>query len=234
MARAWEENSTELWVKAVQALPPEPMKFALNASLDTLPTNANLHTWGKKTRDTCPLCQETRQSLPHVLNNCPVAMELRRYSRRHDDVLKVIGEFVRDHLPPDFSITIDCEPAPYTFPQHIIPTDLRPDIVWWSDIHRELWLFELTISYETRVEEARERKQAKYQDLVEGGKAAGYRSELITIEVGSQGMMGIGDFDSLRAAVNASRKATANLCVEVTRSTLLGSFRIWGSRNSIH
>ena len=64
MARSWEETSPELWVKAVQGLPPEPLKFALNASLDTLPTNAKLHAWGKKTRDTCPLCNEHRQTPP--------------------------------------------------------------------------------------------------------------------------------------------------------------------------
>ena len=88
MARSWEETSPELWVKAVQGLPPEPLKFALNASLNTLPTNANLHMWGKKTRDNCILCQEHRQSLLNILNTCQVAMGLRRYSERHDSVLK--------------------------------------------------------------------------------------------------------------------------------------------------
>ena len=53
MARLWGEKSPVLWVKAVQGLPPEPLKFALNASLNTLPTNANLHTWGRKSKDTC-------------------------------------------------------------------------------------------------------------------------------------------------------------------------------------
>ena len=48
MARSWEETSPELWVKAVHSLPPEPLKFALNASLGTLPTNANLHTVGQE------------------------------------------------------------------------------------------------------------------------------------------------------------------------------------------
>jgi hypothetical protein len=230
MARAWEENSTGLWVKAVKALPPEPMKFA-HASLNTLPTNANLHKWGKKVSDVCPLCRESRQSLPHILNNCAVAMELRRYSKRHDDVLKIFGDFIWDHLPPEFSITIDSESAPYMFPQHIITTDMRPDIVWWSDHLRELWLFELTISYESRVAEARQRKQAKYADLVEAGKVAGYRTELITIEVGSRGMVGIAEFDTLRAAINAPLKNTASLCVDIIRASLLGSFRVWGSRN---
>ena len=42
MSRLLEGNSPELWVKAVQVLPPEVMKFSVNASLDTLPTNSNL------------------------------------------------------------------------------------------------------------------------------------------------------------------------------------------------
>ena len=37
---------------------------------------------------------------------------------------------------------------------HITPTTLRPDIVWWSDVEKQLWLFELTVSYETAVADA--------------------------------------------------------------------------------
>ena len=70
-ARRWDCCAAELWVKAVQGLPPEAMKFALNASLDSLPTNNNLHNWGKKSRDTCALCSLHRQSLPHILKTAP-------------------------------------------------------------------------------------------------------------------------------------------------------------------
>ena len=232
MARSWEEKSPNLWVKAVQALPPEPLKFALNASLNTLPTNSNLHTWGKKASDRCSLCCEARQSLTHVLNNCPIAMKLRRYSRRHDKVLELLGFFIQAYLPNDFSIAIDSPSFTYSFPQHIIPTDLRPDIVWWSDQQKELWLFELTISYESHVADARGRKRAKYHDLEEAGRVAGYKTELITIEVGSRGMVCSADFEILKAAVNATGKDVTNLCLEVIRTTLLESFRIWVSRNS--
>ena len=159
MARSWGDSSPQLWVKAMQGLPLEVMKFTINASINTLPTNANLHPWGKKDSDICWLGQQSRQSLPHVLNNCPIEMELRRYSRRHDEVLKVIGTCIKTSLPPNFTITIDHPSEPYVFPHHITPTDLRPNIVWWCDRQRELWLFELTISYETVVEEARGRKE---------------------------------------------------------------------------
>ena len=146
---------------AAQCLPSEAFKFVLNASLGSLPTNASLHLWGKKASDTCSLCHGSRQTLLHVLNDCPVAMELRRYSIRHDAVLEVIASFVKAHLPSHYSISIDSPSDTYTFPHHIVPTNLRPDIVWWSDEKKELWLFELTISFETLVEDARRRKTAK-------------------------------------------------------------------------
>ena len=231
MARAWEESSPDLWVRAVQQLPPEPLKFVLNASLNTLPTNSNLHMWGKKASDICPLCRVSRQTLSHVLNNCPMAMELRRYSRRHDAVLQVIGDFIKTHLPPQFSISIDSPSEVYNFPQHITPTNLRPDIVWWSDQRRELWLLELTVSYESGVADARARKAAKYHDLVEAGRAAGYGVKLLNLVVGSRGMLGDADFDLLREATDAPRKECISVCLHITRAAILGSFSIWGSRN---
>ena len=230
MARCWEGTSQELWMRAIQALPPEPLKFTLNASLDTLPTNANLHKWGKKSSDTCPLCKSARQTLLHVLNNCRVALELRRYSLRHNAVLHVIGDFIKAHLPSQFTISIDSPSEAYSFPHHITPTCLRPDIVWWSDQHKELWLFELTVSYESLVADAR---VTKYFDLVEAGRAAGYKTELITVEVGSRGMLDASNFNALREVIKASMKEFTSLTLLTIRTAILGSFDIWSSRNCV-
>ena len=234
MARSWGETSPDLWVKVIQDLPPEPMKFALNASLNTLPTNANLHLWGRNVSDICSLCNKSRQTLLHVLNDCPMAMKLRRYSKRHDEVLEVIGEFVCTRLLPIYSITIDLPSKTYSFPHHITPTSLRPDIVWWSDHLKELWLFELTISFETVVAGARTRKCRNYRDLLEAAKVAGFKSKLITVEVGSRGMLGDEDFDPLKEVIKASRKEFSTLLSQVIRTTILGSFKIWVSRNLIN
>ena len=135
-----------MWAKALQVMPPDQMKFALNACVNTLPTNANLHLWGRKSSATCTICQSSLQSLQHILNNCPKAMELRRYSQRQDSVVKVIGAFIKSHLPQGYSITMDLPSTSYRFPHHIVPTDQRPDVVWWSDQRKELHLFELTVS----------------------------------------------------------------------------------------
>ena len=233
MARSWNESSPDLWVRVVRDLSPELLKFILNASLNTLPTNANLHLWGRKSSFICPLCQGSRQSLEHILNNCPKAMELRRYSLRHDSVLQVIGNFINTHLSPQFSFTIDSPSVSYSFPHHIVPTNLRPDIVWWSDEKRELSLLELTVSYETKVDDARSRKKAKYHDLVVAGRAAGYRVRLITLEVGSRGMLGDAIINDLREAIDAPRREFSILCLQINRATILGSFSIRVSRNHV-
>ena len=225
MARAWGELA-----RAVQQLPPEPLKFVLNSSLNTLSTNSNLHMWGKKASDICPLCRVSRQTLSHVLNNCPMAMELRRYSRRHDAVLLVIGDFIQTHLPP---LSIDSPSEVYSFRQHITPTNLRLDIVWWSDKRRELCLLEFTVSYESGVADARARKAAKCHDLVEAGRAAGYRAKLLNLVVGSRGMLGDADFDLLREDTDAPRKECTSLCAHIIKAAILGPFSIWGSRNHV-
>ena len=115
----------------VQSLPEEQMKFSLNAALDVLPHNANLHLWKKRQDPSCPLCSN-HQSLLHVLNNCPVAKHLRRYNTRHDKVLYEIATAVKPHLPTLAVMAVDIG-EDYAFPLHIVPTDLRPDLVWWED-----------------------------------------------------------------------------------------------------
>ena len=77
MIRATTPDTATIWAKAVQSLPDDSFKFALNAAHDTLPHNANMHLWGKKASDTCPLCQEDHQNLVHVLNSCKAALDLR-------------------------------------------------------------------------------------------------------------------------------------------------------------
>ena len=78
---------------------------------------------------------------------------------------------------------------------------------------------------------ARARKAAKYHDLVEAGRAAGYGVKLLSLVVGSRGMLGDADFDLLREATDAPRKECTSVCLHITRAAILGSFSIWGSRN---
>ena len=61
------------------------------------------------------------------------------------------------------------------------------------------------MSYEPLGADARARKRAKYHDLIESGILAGYKTKLITVEVGSRGMLG----NELKQATNASKSSSS-------------------------
>ena len=144
-----DTDGTSLWSYVVQTLPPKCMKFALNAAQDTLPHNANLAVWRRKAglSDQCKLCNH-RHTLLHVLNHCQVALDLRRYNQRHDSILKVIVESLKNRCHPDYKITVDLPHTNYNFPSTAASTDLRPDLAVWSDSERVLVLAELTVCFE--------------------------------------------------------------------------------------
>ena len=213
MARAWDENSPKLWVRALQDLPPEPHKFVLAASSNTLPTNANLHTWGKEAISVV--------SARNTARLCHMSLTIALLQWTCDATARDMMRSMRSYLPPNFSITIDLPSNSYSFPHHITPTNLRPDIVWWSEQLSELWLFELIVSYETVVADARERKHSKYHNLMEAGRAAGFRCELISLEVGSRGILSFADLEPIQDALEIPRKDLTNLALMAIRTTIL-------------
>ena len=80
----------------------------------------------------------------------------------------------------------------------------------------------------------RERERERERDLVESGYAAGFNTELITIEVGSRGMLPQEEIEILKSTFNMPRKAMSLLCLSIIRKTILESFKIWCSRNIVH
>jgi len=179
MLGAAPTDAATIWSKAVQALPQNTLKFAFNASLDTLLHNNNLHLWKKRSSSMCQLCHHPNQSLIHVLNNCSMALQLRSYNERHDGVLKVIANSIQNSLPSTTKLTTDLR-GEYLFPSHIAPTDLHPDIVWWDDTSRTITLIELTVCFESCFDDAKQRKEDRYADLLHALRRAQYKACLVT------------------------------------------------------
>ena len=69
----------------------------------------------------------------------------------------------------------------------VVQTTLRPDVVLWSETGKKLIVIELTVPWETRCEEAYERKKAKYTELLDLCKQRGWRTWLFPVEVGARG-----------------------------------------------
>ena len=231
MSRCTDSKCAAVWSRVVQRLPDEVMKFSLNAAVDCLPHNSNLHRWKKRQDPACPICHCT-QSLLHVLNNCAVARDLRRYNARHDAVLQEIMAVVVPCLPPTSSWTADiCDN--YCFPTHITPTDLRPDLVWWDNSQKTLCLAELTVCYDTNFAEAARRKSSKYEDLASQARANGYDTTTLTIQMGSRGIPDYASFSNLANMVQITGKQLVTLLERVITAALIGSFTIWCSRNRV-
>ena len=227
-----DSDGASVWADVVQALPPETMKFALNAAQDTLPHNANLSVWRREAglSSECKLCHQ-RQTLLHVLNNCKVALDLRRYNQRHDSILQVIVNSLQSHCPPDHQITADLPNTNYLFPPTAASTDLRPDLVVWSDSQRVLVLAELTVCFETNFVDASRRKSDKYRDLMETCTASGYTTQTITLEVGSRGFVNHGGFKHLLRFFGFTKQEMLTVLRAVSREAILQSHKIWTSRN---
>ncbi|XP_038147774.1 uncharacterized protein LOC119787807 [Cyprinodon tularosa] len=76
------------------------------------------------------------------------------------------------------------------FPDYIAATTLRPDMVLSSNSTRQVVLLELTVPWEDRIEEAQERKRAKYTELVAECRRNGWKARCEPIEVGCRGFAG--------------------------------------------
>ena len=227
--RIAEGEAASQWALALENLTPFELKFAVNACQDTLPHNSNLALWKGQPSD-CKLCGR-RQTLLHVLCNCPVALQLRRYNVRHDEVLHLLYSFLKEYLHTNIADLQDL--SPYVFPPHIAKTDLRPDIVVWNDTTRSVSLLELTVCHESNFVEAHQRKVTRYLDLEEEIRRSHFRVKTVPIQVGCRGFVDISSFEGIKETISNNAKIATwrKFLRDVAIVTIRGSYRIWISRN---
>jgi hypothetical protein len=158
-----------------------------------------------------------------------VARDACSYNQRHDSVLQVIAAAVQCYISSTSTLPADISDS-YSFPLHIISTNLWPDLVWWDEAHKALTLAELIVCFESNFEGAALRKSA-YADLVEQAQARGYKTELITLQVGSRGVPDLLGFDQLARAIKLPPRDQAHLLEVTSRLALAVSFSIWCSHN---
>ena len=80
------------WNKLTFGMSQCEFSFMVNAMHNLLPTPDNLRLWGKTQVDLgCSLCSKSNCTLLHVLNHCPFALSQRRFTWRHDSVLRLLN-----------------------------------------------------------------------------------------------------------------------------------------------
>ena len=127
------------------------LKFILNSTLDTLPTQDNLLQWRKSISDKCGLCNG-RETTVHVLSACPVSLNQGRLTWRHDNIINFVAcsidksKFEVFADIPEYRTTIGG-----TIPEDILVQNLKTDIVIVDRRKKELYTFELTVPFEHNI-----------------------------------------------------------------------------------
>ena len=99
----------------------------------------------------------------------------------------------------------------------------------WSVSSRKVVLLELTVPWEERVQEAFERKMAKYQGLVAECKEKGWKTWCFPVEVGCRGFVAQSLPHALRQ-LGITGKSRRKVVTEAGRSAEQASSWIWRKR----
>ena len=193
------QNTDFAWKSFIFNLKKGTFKFILNSTLDTLPTNANLKSWGKSSSDKCslPNCG-VRQTTAHVLSNCQPSLP--RFTWRHDGILNYIAQ-VLDKSRFEFYVDI---PGYKTRSGGTVPVSTgliaedRPDIVLIDRKAGTFDIFELTVCFDrdTNFTAARQLKDNRYAYYLRDMTAL--KPAVTSFEIGTRGFVSKDNRERLR------------------------------------
>jgi hypothetical protein len=239
---------------ALSGLQPQELLFAVSAIAESLPVGASYAYFTKKVRvvdgettvpatnnTNCPLCSAAglppaRQTLKHVLNTCQVALHGHRFTTRHDAVLKVLVDGIKEFSKFTLGdVWFDLPTCTSDRPHYIVDHhSQRPDIFVRSEDDRFIWLIELTVSFEGKsTSHSHSIKDSKYAALA-GLLQADSRTRhamifLWCVEIGSRGRINesLMQLDGLLTR-DGARRTRRMMSVTAIR----GSEHIYKNRNS--
>lgn len=119
----------------------------------------------------------------------------------------------------DWTLSVDLKKQ-LKFPQEILDTRLRPDLLLVSQKSKQVVMLELTVPWEDRMEEAFGRKKAKYEELVEACQQKKWIASCFPIEVGCRGFAGQSLWRALSSLgiVGESRRKTILAVINTAES----------------
>ena len=229
-------NSDFNYKSLIFGLPRNVLKFLTNAAIDTLPTNSNLNRWNKRSCPNCQLCAN-KETLLHVLNNCNTMLSQGRYTWRHNSVLQhLITKIKAKYDSSEYRIFCDLPglmTGISTIPTSVIVTNSKPDICLVNDTKKEIVLIELTIPFDTNITAAHERKSLKYEHLKNDIEDKGYSVDLITLEIGSRGLISKENVTKLQKILKLNSSKSRELKTfqnELSKIALISSYCIFYSK----
>ena len=234
LALAAAEEGDLIWKSYLYDLKAGTMKFLLNASIDTLPTAANLKRWKKSSSDKCKLCKN-RQTTNHCLNICKISLDSGRFTWRHNNVINYI---VQSLDTSKYTIHSDIPgheaPGGGTVPPELTITPLKPDITIWDKNTDNFHIFELTCPLEENVEKRNLEKSNKYAHFITDISTA--KTTVNAFEVSSRGYLSPRNHKTLKELHKFCRPniKLSTFKQNISSLSLYSSYHIWLCRNDMN
>ena len=229
LALASQEKEDLHWKSVMFQLKSGTLKFMLNASIDTLPTPANLKRWKYTSSDKCKLCGN-RGTTNHYLNCCSTMLKTGRYTWRHNNLVN----FIVNSVDKKFQVYSDLPgwetTGGGTIPPALCVTNKKPDIVIIDSHKKKLHIFELTVPLTVNIDQRNREKSQKYATFATD--ITGYDCTVNCFEVSSQGFINKRNKATLTTLHSFMRR-------DIKKSTFLqnlhalawyGSYQVWLSR----
>ena len=80
--------------KAIWAMGPDLMRFAVQSTFNTMSCPKNEVRWKESADPSCDLCSHSPCTIPHILSGCQFSLNSGRYTFRHDSVVKVMVDAI--------------------------------------------------------------------------------------------------------------------------------------------
>ena len=116
------------------------------------------------------------------------------------------------------------------YPKIISNKGLRPDIVLFSKKNSKVILVELTIPFETRLEQSHVYKTSKYEDLKKELEKEGYSVTVKAVEIGARGFVA-GTLYQFLGQIGINQRNRSKSMKRLTEITENCSMWIWNKRN---
>ena len=130
----------------------------------------------------------------------------------------------------DWECAADLKGWTTSYPEVIKKTGLRPDIVVSSQTAKEILLIELTVPYESRIDDAHVYKTEKYSDLAKELREDGFKTKVMAVEVGARGFVAASTYSLLQQLSTSSSSRTRTLKALGEAAEKASSW-IWTRRN---
>ena len=113
----------------------------------------------------------------------------------------------------------------------IVPTLQRPDIVIWNEAKKVVHLLELTVPWESNLGAAEERKEARYEGLVEACEEEGWTAQHSHLGVGARGYVDRKLLRLFQHEMGFTPKEVKQLREELQKAAEQASLFIWLKRD---